>query len=66
VLDLMSKELKWTSKRREQERVDALKFLETMYMPVATDKTPEEVVSEVLKRGANQKLVRTVTQLSGN
>lgn len=30
VLDLMAKELKWSSKRKEAERIDALKFLETM------------------------------------
>jgi hypothetical protein len=43
--------------------VDALKFLETMYMPASTEKTAKEVVNEVIKRGANKKLVRTVTRI---
>ena len=38
-------------------------FLETMYMPQMEDKTKtsEEIVEAVVKRGANRKLVRTMT-----
>jgi len=34
VLDMMQTELKWSGKRKEQERKDALKFLESMSMPL--------------------------------
>lgn len=63
VIEMMAKELGWSSKRKEQEKMEAMKFLETMYMPKKEDGV-QDVVSEVIKRGANRKLVQRVTTLN--
>ncbi len=65
VLDLMQRELRWSRSRREKERVDAERFLETMYMPKLDDQnaTAEQVINEVVAKGAPRKLVRTMTSI---
>ena len=40
----MQKELKWSSSRREQERKDAIRFLDTMYLPIPAG--PEKPLNE--------------------
>jgi len=64
VLQLMAKELSWSKARVAKEEKDAKYFLESMYMPMGEKtQTSEEIVAEVIKRGAPKKLVRRMTAM---
>ena len=63
VIELMGRELGWSKARKAAEHKDASAFLETMYFPKVSDKTAEEVVAQVMARGASAKLVRKMSTL---